>query len=96
MNINVRFYGVFKSAANVSELKVDLENGPATVRALVDALRSRVELSNLNRLLLDDNLDPRPNALIMVSGKEISTLRSLDTALAEDDEVAFLPIAHGG
>ena len=41
-------------------------------------------------------MDPRPNALIMVSGREISTLNGLDTMLTEEDELSLLPVAHGG
>jgi molybdopterin converting factor small subunit len=97
MNIRLRFYGVFKSAANTGEFKVDLENEAPTVRALVRELTSQFQFLNLKKLLLNDNNeDPRPNALIMVSGKEIGTLSGLDTVLTEDDEVTFLPIAHGG
>jgi molybdopterin converting factor small subunit len=97
MNIHLRFYGVFKSAANIGELKVDLENKPPTVRTLVHEVTSQFQFLNLRKLLLNDNSeDPRSNALIMVSGKEISTLSGLDTVLSENDEVAFLPIAHGG
>jgi len=97
MNIHMRFYGVFKSAANTGELNLNLENKAPTVRTLVHEITSQFQFLNLKKLLLNDNSeDPRPNALIMVSGKEIGTLSGLDTALAENDEVAFVPIAHGG
>ena len=97
MNIRLRFYGVFKSAANTGELEVSLDNEAPTVRVLVHELTFQLQFLNLKKLLLNDNSeDPRPNALIMVSGKEIGTLSGLDTALAANDEVAFLPIAHGG
>ncbi len=97
MNVRLRFYGVFKSAANTGELEVNLENEAPTVRTLVRELTSRLQFPNFKKLLLNDNSeDPRPNALIMVSGKEISALSGLDTVLTENDEVAFLPIAHGG
>jgi molybdopterin converting factor small subunit len=63
----------------------------------VHELTSQLQFSNFKKLLLNDNSeDPRPNALIMVHGKEIGALRGLDTVLNENDEVAFLPISHGG
>jgi molybdopterin converting factor small subunit len=46
---------------------------------------------------LDPELgDPRPNAVILLSGREIGTLRGLETPLSPEDEVAILPVAHGG
>jgi molybdopterin converting factor small subunit len=60
-------------------------------------LASKSNFSDLKSLLMDQGvMDPRPNALIMVSGREISTLDGLDTLLNEGDELSFLPIVHGG
>lgn len=97
MRVRLRLYGVFKSAANASELEVDLPDQELTVRSVIDRLVSRSELRNLKSLLLDPaGSDPRRNALIMVSGREINTLCGLDTKLTESDEIALLPVAHGG
>jgi len=41
-------------------------------------------------------LEQCPNDLIMVSGREINTLNGLETDLRGHDEVAIVPIAHGG
>jgi molybdopterin converting factor small subunit len=43
-----------------------------------------------------DTKDPRPNALILVSGTEIGALNGIDSTLRDGDEVVFLPVAHGG
>jgi len=49
------------------------------------------------RLLIDPELnDPRPNALILVNGREIGALSGLETEVKEGDEIALIPIAHGG
>ncbi|MEM1565933.1 MAG: MoaD/ThiS family protein [Candidatus Bathyarchaeia archaeon] len=49
------------------------------------------------RVLIDPELeDPRPNALIIVNGKEISVLNGLETILKDEDEVVFVPVSHGG
>ena len=49
------------------------------------------------RLLIDPELnDPRPNALIIVNGKEISVLKGLETEIKEEDEVVIVPVSHGG
>ena len=47
--------------------------------------------------LIDPDLgDPRPNALIMVNGKEMNVLEGLETELHEKDEVTIIPVSHGG
>jgi len=49
------------------------------------------------RTLVDPELnDPRPNALVLVNGKEISVLDGLETELNKGDEVVIVPVSHGG
>jgi molybdopterin converting factor small subunit len=80
-----------------SHILLDLPSQSVNVRAVIDYLASKSDFSDLKSLLMDRGvMDPRPNALIMVSGREISTLDGLDTLLNEGDELSFLPIAHGG
>jgi len=96
MNLHVKFYGVFRTAADTNELDLTIPN-ETTVKSLIYKLASEERFQKLKNLLLDaETSDPRPNALIMVSGREINSLNGLETALKEHDEVAFLPIAHGG
>jgi molybdopterin synthase sulfur carrier subunit len=55
------------------------------------------ELPALRRSLLDEQLEePKPNALILVNGKEISVLNGLETKVNDGDEVVFVPVVHGG
>lgn len=97
MQIRLKLYGVFRSAANASELSMEISNSEATVRSAIQRLVSREGFGNLKSLLMESaSSDPRPNALIMVSGREINSLKGLDTELSENDELALLPIAHGG
>ena len=96
MNLHVKFYGVFRTAAETNELDLTIQN-ETTVKSLISKLVSEERFRKLKNLLLDaETADPRPNALIMVSGREINALNGLQTELKEHDEVAFLPIAHGG
>lgn len=96
MRVVLRFFGVFRSASGTSELALDLLTG-STVRSLVNELAEREQFQEFKKLFLDTTTsDPRPNALILVSGREISSLNGLETLLHEGDEVAILPIAHGG
>ena len=96
MKIRLKLYGVFRSAAKTSGMELNVAKD-TTVKLLVNQLVSEDGLRTLKELLLDSSTsDPRPNALILVSGREINALDGVDTVLHEGDEVAILPIAHGG
>ena len=96
MKVRLKFYGVFRTAVRTSELVVEVAE-PPTVRSVIMQLASRKEFKSLKELLLESGTsDPRPNALIMISGREINTLNGLETVVTEKDELALLPIAHGG
>ena len=96
MQVRVKLYGILRSAAEKDI--IDLEcTGNVTVRELVAETVKIVARPVFENHLIDSDLkDPRPNALILVSGTEIGALEGLDTMLHEGDEVAILPVAHGG
>jgi molybdopterin converting factor small subunit len=97
MNVHVKLFGVFRSAARTSELNLQIPDENATVKAAISQLIATDSFASLKQLLMDNEMaDPRPNALIMVSGREIGTLDGLETKLTEDDELSLLPVAHGG
>jgi molybdopterin converting factor small subunit len=97
LKIQVRLYGVFRSAAGSSQIQLDVPSQKPTVRSVIEYLVAQTDCHDLKPLLIDDStMDPRPNALIMVSGREISTLNGLDTIVSEGDELSLLPVAHGG
>ena len=88
---------MFRSAARSANIELELSSTTPTVRTAIDALASHSDYRDLTQLLLDSQTsDPRPNALIMVSGREINTLNGLETPLLESDELSLLPVAHGG
>ena len=97
MKIRLKLYGAFRSAANTTELRILLAGEHPTVKSVISELTKDSQLRARKQLLLDsETSDPRPNALIMVSGREINALNGLDTELKEDDEISLLPVAHGG
>ncbi len=49
-----------------------------------------------NSLIDTKQANPKPNALILVNGKEISVLNGLATKINAGDEVVFIPVVHGG
>jgi len=62
------------------------------IKALVKSFPSEAR-----KLLIDPDLDdPRPNALILLNGREISVLSGLGTEVADGDEITLIPVVHGG
>ena len=96
MRIFLKLYGVFRSAAGSDAIALDLPDGHTTVKLAIAELLSRPMFSELKRLMLDEASDPRPNALILLGGREIGALAGLETKLKRNDELSLLPIAHGG
>jgi molybdopterin converting factor small subunit len=94
MVVTFKFVGAFRSLTGKEKYTMKIE-GTVTLK---EAIRKIVEKNTLlKRALIDPELeDPRPNALILVDGKEISVLKGLDTILADGDEVVLVPVIHGG
>jgi molybdopterin synthase sulfur carrier subunit len=96
LRVHVKLYGVLKTAAKTERLELEFES-PISIRQLVNKLVSVIARPEFETYLIDaDTKDPRPNALILVSGTEIGALNGIDSTLRDGDEVVFLPVAHGG
>jgi molybdopterin converting factor small subunit len=96
LRVNVRLYGILKTAAKTERLELDFDR-PVSVRELVNKVVNVIARSEFETYMIDaDMKDPRPNALILVSGTEIGALDGIDTTLRDGDEVIFLPVVHGG
>jgi molybdopterin synthase sulfur carrier subunit len=95
VNIRVRFLGVFRRLSGKSRVSMELEE-PTTVGKVIQKLTEAFP-PEFKRSLIDPELeDPRPNALILVNGKEISVSRGLETEVNDGDEIVLVPVAHGG
>ena len=94
MAIIVKLVGSLRHFSGAGELELGC-SGCASVGTLVAELVK--EVPGLERSLIDQQLeDPRPNALILVNGREIGVLDGLETCLNDEDEVVFIPVVHGG
>jgi len=94
IKVNVRLLGVFRGFSGKSLITLKLEQ--PNVRKVIQKLADSVSVE-AKRLLVDPELnDPRPNALILVNGKEIGVLKGLETEIKESDEVTLIPVSHGG
>jgi MoaD family protein len=94
MAITVKFIGALRHISGVNELALNCKEG-TSIRALMNEITK--EAPALKQSLIDQQLeDPRPNALILVNGREISVLNGLETSLKDGDEVVLVPVVHGG
>ncbi len=94
VSVKVRLFGVFRGLSDKSQLSLKIEE--PTVRNVIETLAESLS-TEARRLLIDPELnDPRPNALILLNGKEINVLKGLETEVKEDDEVTLIPVSHGG
>jgi len=95
IHVEVRFLGIFQRLSGKKRFQLKLEE-PATVRKLVMNLTETFS-SEFKQVLVDSQLgDPRPNALILVGGKEISVLQGLETEVRDSEEIVLVPVVHGG
>ena len=95
ISVEVTFLGVFQRLSGKKRFQMKLEE-PATVRNLVMNLTETFS-SEFKQALVDSQLDdPRPNALILVGGKDVSVLQGLETEVKDAEEVVLVPMVHGG
>ena len=87
MIVAVEFVGALRMIANVKNYSVELGEG-ATVSSLMQRLRAE--------LFGEEEFFDEANLLIIRNGREISALKGLQTELKHEDEVALIPISHGG
>lgn len=95
ISVNIRLIGVFRELSGKSRFPMELEE-PVVIRKVIHKLAETFS-PEFERTLVDPELnDPRPNALVLVNGKEISVLDGLETKLNKGDEVVIVPVSHGG
>jgi molybdopterin synthase sulfur carrier subunit len=94
MAVTLKFIGALRHASGKDKLTLNCKDD-ASIIDLVETLTKQTPA--LRRSLLDEQLEtPKPNALILVNGREISVLNGLDTKVKDGDEVVFVPVVHGG
>ena len=95
VTVEVRFLGIFQRLSGKKRFKLTVEE-PATVKSVIMKLTETFS-EEFGRVLVDSQLsDPRPNALILVGGKEISALEGLESEVKDAEEIVFVPMVHGG
>jgi molybdopterin synthase sulfur carrier subunit len=94
MVVTVKFIGAFRNFSGEDKITLKIKDQAMLKEIVKEILR---QLPKLEKVLIDQELeDPRPNALILVNGREISVLNGLETIVKDGDELLFIPIIHGG
>ncbi len=94
MALTLKFIGALRHASGAETLALNCKKS-VSLMDLVNELTK--EVPTLRRSLLDEQLEPpKPNALILVNGREISVLSGLETKVKDGDEIVFIPVVHGG
>lgn len=95
INVQVKLLGFLRKFYREDQIIMELEES-TTVRKVIQKLVEDLS-DEFKRVLVEPELnDPRPNALILVNGKEISALKGLETKVIDDDEIVIIPVTHGG
>lgn len=95
INVNIKLIGIFRELSKKNQFPMKLEE-PAVVKKVIHKLTETFSPKFKQALIDPDLNDPRPNTLILVNGKEINVLDGLETKLNQDDEIAIIPVSHGG
>lgn len=94
MVVTVKFVGALRGISGKGRFTIKIKNETSLKELVKKIVKQHPKLKSI---LIDPELeDPRPNALILVNGKEISVLKGLETVVRDGDEVVFVPVIHGG
>lgn len=95
ITIKVKLQGIFRELHGKDQVVIELKE-PTTVRRVIQKLIEGFS-DEFKRAIVDPELDdPRPNALILVNGREISALKGLETEVYNGDEIVIIAVTHGG
>jgi len=91
----VKFLSTMKQAAGQDDKVIVLDEN-ATIADLLKLVSTTYNRNIAALLFEDDKSSIRKDTLILVNDVEISVLQGDETMLSEGDEVALMPISHGG
>jgi molybdopterin converting factor small subunit len=94
MAIVIRFIGSIRGITDTETLSLQSKGG-LSIKELIDKIANEKRDFKLQFIDINGEVSTG-NALILVNGKEISILNGLETAVEDNDDVVFVPVAHGG
>lgn len=93
--VRVKFLSTMREAAG-QDINYLVVNDNSTVADLLKLLSTMYNRNVATLLFEEDNVTVKSDTLVLVNDVEISVLGGDETRLSEGDEVALMPIAHGG
>lgn len=95
MSVTVKFVGALRCVAGKSAMKIKCSTN-FSVKELIQKIL--LDIPEIKTVIIDQQADGiiKNTALILVNDREINVLNGLDTLLTNEDEVVFIPVAHGG
>ena len=94
--VKVRLTGILREIAKKEAVTLGFER-TTTIKDVIFRLAEMFS-SEFESALIDSELNsPRPNALILLNGREVSVLpRGLESEVKNGDEIVIIPVTHGG
>ena len=93
MKVTVKLFGEFREAAGKDRVELELPPGATCGRAL----RRLAELEpEVGGLLFGPSGGVRDHLHVFLNGRNVATLRGLETELSEGDTISFFPPIGGG
>ena len=94
--VKVKLAGILKGISGKEAVILNFER-PTAVKEVIFRLAEMFSME-FRRALIDSELNsPKPNALILLNGREISVLpKGLESQVKNGDEIVIIPVTHGG
>jgi len=94
--VRVKLTGILKGISGKEAVTLNFKR-PTTVKEVIFRLAEMFSME-FRRALIDSELNsPKPNALILLNGREISVLPGgLESEVKNGDEIVIIPVTHGG
>lgn len=93
--IRLRFLSTMRHIVGENEKVIEISK-EATVGDLLRLILTTYSEKTKALLFEEDSKSVRNDILILINDVDMDVLEGVDTVLSEEDEVTFMPIAHGG
>lgn len=92
LSLKVKLYGYLRSLAGSFEIDEPIGRKMTVLEVINELLDPRLSRS----LISPDSGAPSSGLLFLLNGKHVSLLNGLDTPVSDRDELAVIPVSHGG
>lgn len=94
VDVKIIFFSILTDITEIEELTFPIDIG-SNIRNLLEQLTLKFG-EKFEELIFKNSTDLSKYVLITINGKDIRTLKGLQTILKQDDEIFFVPAIAGG